>query len=251
MIRRLLRGLWRRLGALLLMTGAYLLGSVPFSYLVVRRRTGLDVREVGSGNPGATNVLRVAGPAAGATALVCDVGKGVAAVVVPRWLGQPPEVAAGSAVAAVSGHIFPAYQRFRGGKGVATAFGALAALTPRAAVGSVLVFAGTVAATRYVSLGSMAGAAAFPVLMAADARRRGRAEPAIFAAAGTVAALVIARHHGNVRRLTLGTERRLGGRRWLTADRDGGGARKGRGAPPRGGTGEGTTDGNRGREVEA
>lgn len=209
-MKRLLGALWRRGGALLLTIGAYLLGSLPFSYLVVRRRTGLDVRQVGSGNPGATNVLRVAGPGAGVTALACDVGKGVVAVLLPRLLRQPTEVAAGSAVAAVAGHVFPLYQGFRGGKGAATAFGALAALAPRSAVGSVAVFAGTVAASRYVSLGSMAGAAAFPLLLVVDSRRRGRAEPALFAATGAVAALVIARHYGNVRRLTTGTERRLG-----------------------------------------
>lgn len=190
--------------------GAYVLGSVPFSYLVVRRLTGLDVRHFGSGNPGATNALRVGGPAAGAASLLGDAGKGIVATAVPRLLGAPPPVAAASAVAVTAGHIYPVFLGLRGGKGTATGFGALVSLAPLAATGSLGVFSATVAATRYVSLGSVVAAGSFPLFVAAGKMRRRGGGADILAAAGAIAALVVTRHRGNLRRLWAGVERRLG-----------------------------------------
>lgn len=191
---------------------AYLLGSVPFSYLIVRRTTGEDVRRMGSGNPGATNVLRVAGPRAGAMALACDVLKGSLAVAVPRLLGAPRPAASAAAVAVTAGHVFPAFLGLRGGKGAATGFGALTALAPWEAAGSLAAFGGTLAATRYVSLASMAGAVTFPVLVAARGLGGRRPDPSLLAATGAVTALVLVRHGGNLRRLRSGSEHRLGER---------------------------------------
>jgi glycerol-3-phosphate acyltransferase PlsY len=187
---------------------AYVLGSIPFSYLIARKVTGGDVRQMGSGNPGATNVMRVAGTGAGVAALATDVGKGVAAVSVPRWLGASMEVQAASAVAATAGHVYPVFLGWRGGKGVATAFGALTTLAPRAALGSVAVFVGTVAATRYVSVGSLAGTATFSLIVATRARSR-PGGAALLAASVAVAGLVGVRHRENLRRLRTGGEYRL------------------------------------------
>ena len=199
----------------LLFAAAYLLGSVSFSYLIVRALKGRDVRQVGSGNAGATNVLRTAGAWPAAAALALDVGKGVAAVTAARLLAAPPAVAAGAAVAVVVGHVFPIFFGFRGGKGVATATGALGALAPPAAVGAFAVFAAAVATTRYVSLGSIAGAASFPFLVALlqGTRWGGEREPAVLIASALIAGLVIAKHARNLRRLRAGTEHRLGDHR--------------------------------------
>lgn len=199
----------------LLLAAAYLLGSVSFSYLIVRILKGEDVRRVGSGNAGATNVLRIAGVWPAATALVLDVGKGVAAVAAARLLEASPAVAAGAAVAVVVGHVFPIFFEFRGGKGVATATGALGTLVPAAAVGAAAVFAVVVAVSRYVSVASVAAAAAFPALVALVQRAgwAGEPGPEALVASLVVAAVVIAKHGENLSRLRAGTEHRLGGSR--------------------------------------
>lgn len=189
---------------------AYVLGSVPFSYLVVRRLTGLDVRSYGSGNPGATNALRVGGTGAGAASLLGDLGKGVAATALPRVLGAPPAVSAASAVAVTAGHVYPVFLGLKGGKGTATGFGALVSLAPLAATGSLAVFAATVAKTRYVSLGSVVAAGSFPLLVAAGARRRRDGGVEVLSAAAAITAMIINRHRGNLRRLRHGEERKLG-----------------------------------------
>lgn len=209
----------RRLLWLALVAGAYLLGSLPFSYLIVRRLTGLDVRRLGSGNAGATNALRVAGPGAGAATLLLDVGKGALAAGLPRLLGAPGAVSAAAAVAVTAGHVFPAFLHLRGGKGTATAFGALVTLAPGAAAGSLGVFAALVGTTRYVSLGSMGAAAAFPLLVAARVLRRRHVEPELFVAAVAIAALVVSRHRTNLLRLRAGAERKLGEERGERAPR--------------------------------
>jgi glycerol-3-phosphate acyltransferase PlsY len=185
---------------------AYLIGSVPFSFLVARAFGVHDVREVGSGNVGATNVLRSAGKAAGALALLLDVGKGAAATALAGRLA-PGEAAlpAAAALAAAVGHMYPVWLRFRGGKGVATGLGAFAPLVPRAALGAVAVFALVALVTRFVSLGSVAGGAALAGLALA---LRGP-DPVAIAAAFT-AALVVFRHRSNLRRILAGTERRMG-----------------------------------------
>jgi len=202
-VKRLVKRLF---GGLLAVLSAYLLGSLPFSFWSVRKVTGGDVRSMGSGNPGATNVLRVAGPKAAAAALAGDVGKGVLAVTLPRLTGAPPGVLAATAVAATAGHVFPAFMGLRGGKGVATGFGALVALAPLPAAASLATFAATVGATRYVSIGSLAGALSFPVFLLV---RRRPGDGPLLVAAGCVAALVLGRHGENLKRLRSGAELRF------------------------------------------
>jgi glycerol-3-phosphate acyltransferase PlsY len=194
------------LTALQVLAVAYLIGSIPFSFLVARAFGVHDVRRVGSGNVGATNVLRNAGKAAGALALVLDLGKGAAASALAGKLAPGDAVLpAAAAVAAVVGHMFPVWLRFEGGKGVATGLGAFAPLVPRAALAALLAFALVAAATRYVSLGSVAGGAALAALAFA---LRGP-DPVAIAATFTFA-LVVFRHRSNLRRIFGGTERRVG-----------------------------------------
>ena len=200
--------------------GAYLLGSVSFSVLIVRLLQGLDVRTVGSGNAGATNVLRAAGRKAGVLVLALDMAKGVTAVAVPRALDAPPSVIGGAAVAVVVGHVFPVFFGFRGGKGVATSAGALGALAPAAMALGLLVFVIVVSWKRYVSLGSIVTAALMPLLVALSLRlgwvrfdgvKSGGTWMLVPASA--IALIIIAGHARNLRRLRQGTEPRLGERR--------------------------------------
>ena len=182
---------------------AYLLGSIPFSYLVARRK-GIDVRTVGSGNVGATNVMRSAGRAAGLTAFALDFLKGSLAT----WLAlrmAGPTVAAVAAVIAVMGHMYPVWLSFKGGKGVATGAGAFLPILPVAAVSGLATFAVVARLTRYASVGSIAGASALPVV----ALLMGEPMPS-WAAAAVAAALIVWKHRENLRRLAAGTERRLG-----------------------------------------
>jgi len=191
-----------------IVTGAYLLGSIPFSFLVARA-FGVDVRRVGSGNVGATNVLRSAGRRAGALALALDGAKGLLAVVLAARLAPTSTMApALAAVAAVFGHMYPVWLRFVGGKGVATGLGAFAPLAPLAAAGGVAAFVLTLLATRIVSVSSIVGASTLATLVFVA---RG-ATPVAWAAAFTVT-LVIVKHRSNVRRLWRGTEGRLGAKR--------------------------------------
>jgi len=191
---------------LLTVLEAYLLGSIPFSYLVARGFGVRDVRRVGSGNVGATNVLRSAGRAAGALALALDLAKGVVAVALARAIAPgSTEAPALAAVAAVVGHMYPVWLRFAGGKGVATGLGAFAPLVPLAAVGGVSAFALTVLTTRVVSLGSIVGTATLAALAFVT---RG-STPVAWAAAFT-GLLVVVRHRSNLQRLTKGTEGHLG-----------------------------------------
>ncbi len=195
-----------------LVAGAYLLGSVSFSVVIVRLIQGLDVRTVGSGNAGATNVLRAAGRKAGAVVLALDVTKGVTAVVVPRVLDAPPAVVGSAAVAVVLGHVYPVFFGFRGGKGVATSAGALGALAPVALALGLVLFVAVVAWKRYVSMGSMVTAAAFPFLAWAG-HRLGWSDaggPWLLGSAAVIALLIIIRHASNLQRLRNGTEPRLG-----------------------------------------
>jgi len=189
--------------------GAYLLGSLPFSYLVARAFGVRDVRRVGSGNVGATNVLRSAGRAAGVLALALDVAKGVLAVALARRIAPgSPEAPALAAVSAVLGHMYPVWLRFAGGKGVATGLGAFAPLVPLAAVSGVSAFALTVLATRVVSIGSIVGTL---TLTAVAFVTRGSV-PVAWAAALT-GLLVVVKHRSNLQRLISGTEGHLGARR--------------------------------------
>ena len=196
--------------AAVLLLGAYLLGAIPFSYLVARWR-GVDVRTVGSGNVGATNVMRSAGPVAGVLALLLDaakgavaalLAKGVAAAHVPEASGALP---AAAAAAAVLGHVYPVWLGFRGGKGVATGAGAFVPLAPLSAGLAVATFAVVTAATRYVSLGSIMGAAALAALSFVTQDNAAVSWSAVFCSA-----LIVVRHRENITRLRRGEERRLG-----------------------------------------
>ncbi len=192
--------------ALQVVAVAYLIGSIPFSFLVARAFGVHDVRRVGSGNVGATNVLRSAGRTAGALALVLDVGKGAAASALAGQLAAgEAALPAAAAVAAVVGHMFPVWLRFQGGKGVATGLGAFAPLAPAAALGAIVAFAVVALATRFVSLGSVAGG-----LVLAGIALGLRGPDPVAAAAALSAALVVFRHRSNLRRILGGTERRMG-----------------------------------------
>ena len=196
---------------------AYVLGSVPFSYLIVRIHRGIDVRTIGSRSAGATNVLRASGKWAALLALLLDVVKGAAAVMAARTLEVGSWWLAAAAAAAVAGHVFPLFLAFRGGKGVATAAGVLALLAPWAGLGALAVFVLLVAWKRYVSLGSISAAVALPLLVGAqwfggafrDAEGPDHG-PALLAGVFAIAVLVIVRHRSNLVRLRAGTESRLG-----------------------------------------
>jgi glycerol-3-phosphate acyltransferase PlsY len=186
---------------------AYFLGSIPFGYLIVRWQKGIDVRRTGSGSIGATNVMRNLGIIGFAATFLLDLAKGGAAVLLAAWItGHDPRWVAAGAVAAIVGHCFPLWLKFRGGKGVATAVGVFVVLAPLALGLALLIFAVVVGIWRYVSLGSILAAAAFPAL----AYYLAHPPTAILVGSVCGAALIIARHHGNIRRLLSGTENRLG-----------------------------------------
>jgi glycerol-3-phosphate acyltransferase PlsY len=207
--------------ALALVLGAYLLGSVSFSVLIVRVLQGLDVRTVGSGNAGATNVLRAAGKRPALLALILDIAKGVAAVLVPRTLGAEPAVVGAAAVAVVLGHVFPLFFGLRGGKGVATAAGALGAMSPWAMALGLAVFCLVVLWKRYVSLGSVVTAATFPLWIYLVHRLGLGGDFGggwLMLAASAIALLVVSKHTSNLKRLWAGRELRLGTARSIPID---------------------------------
>jgi glycerol-3-phosphate acyltransferase PlsY len=187
---------------------AYLLGSIPFGYLLVRIFRNEDIREQGSGNIGATNVARSGAKGLGIATLALDMGKAFLAVVIARHLGAGNydlEVAA--AVVAVLGHVFPVWLGFRGGKGVASALGVFLALTWPAGVAILLVFAVVFALTRYVSLASIIGLATFPLFGFYFVASR---TPMVVFGFLFIPVLIIVKHHSNIRRLMSGTESRFG-----------------------------------------
>ena len=190
-----------------ILLAAYVLGSIPFGVLTTYLMGGGDVRKSGSGNIGATNVARVAGPLPGVLTLVLDAAKGTAAVVVAeRYTSSSAMWMTLAALAVCLGHCFPVWLRFHGGKGVATALGAFVALSPQASLGAVIVFVLVVAWWRYVSLGSVSAAAAMPLLVYL-LWAPGHAPPMIVTA-GTLAlaALIIWKHDANIQRLVQGNE---------------------------------------------
>ncbi len=209
-----------------LIVASYLIGSIPFSYLTARFMAGVDIREHGSRNVGATNVVRTAGKVPGILALLLDLTKGYAAVEVARWLVSRPDwpfpAAIGSplhsqemwialgALMAVLGHMFPVWLGFHGGKGVATAAGAFLSLDPIVIAAAGIVFLIVALSTRFISLASIVSAASIPVFMR-------------FMAVNTpfwrivisivIAIAVIAKHHANIARLARGEERKMGHRK--------------------------------------
>jgi len=195
---------------------SYLLGSIPTSAIAARMR-GIDLRAEGSGNLGFTNALRVLGPRAAVPVLIIDIAKGLVAVtIVARILGTssplgPTGIALAAGLAAVGGHIWPAFARFRGGKGAATAFGVFLALAPLATLVVAAVWLAIVFTTRYVSLGSITAAALLPLAVFIETRERGTAQPlTLVVAAAAVAATIIMKHRSNIRRLIRGEENRFG-----------------------------------------
>ena len=192
---------------------SYLLGSIPFGYLLVRIFRGEDVRQSGSGNIGATNVSRKS-PVLGVVTLLLDALKGIAAValsyVVADHMVPIPtlEQLALGALFAVIGHMFPVWLKFRGGKGVATGLGAFALIAPKAVLIAVVVFIAVVAISRYVSLGSIVAVAVFPVM--AWLIDQFYASPVTLALISLASLLILVKHRANMRRLLDGTENRLG-----------------------------------------
>jgi acyl phosphate:glycerol-3-phosphate acyltransferase len=193
---------------------AYLLGSIPFGYLLVMAFRKQDIRSTGSGNIGATNVIRSGSKILGVLTLLLDALKGYLAVIVAQHVAaahgfpQVFDIPVAAAAAAVLGHIFPIWLGFRGGKGVATALGVFLALVPIHVVFSLLaIFVVVVLLTRYISLGSIIAAAAFPFLALPQAPSR---TPIVIAGYILIPLLIILKHHQNIRRLLSGTEHRFG-----------------------------------------
>jgi glycerol-3-phosphate acyltransferase PlsY len=190
---------------------AYLLGSIPFGYLIVRGKEGGDVRQTGSGGTGATNVSRRAGKAAGVLTLLLDALKGAAAVGIAQFFSGNGWAVSAAAIAVIVGHIFPVWLGFRGGKGVATGVGVFLVLMPVAVLCAGVIFVAIVFFTRYVSLGSMIAAITIPLFVwlqtlfvapVADLRP-------LLTAAIAGALLILFAHRGNIERLASGTESRI------------------------------------------
>jgi glycerol-3-phosphate acyltransferase PlsY len=196
----------------LVLIAAYLLGSIPFGYLIVRAKEGADVRASGSGGTGATNVSRRAGKLSGVLTLLLDAVKGALTVVLARWLltdnfGINWWVA-GACIIAVLGHCFPVWLGFRGGKGVATGVGVFLSLYPLAVACAAVIFILVVALTRYVSLGSILAVVTLPLfvwLLSVYFQSVADLAPLMTTALAT-GALIILMHHANIRRLLRGTE---------------------------------------------
>jgi glycerol-3-phosphate acyltransferase PlsY len=185
----------------------YLLGSIPFALLLARRWGAEDLRQAGSGNVGAANVLRTSGVTPGILVALLDMLKGALSVVVATRLSGDAGAPAAAGLAAILGHIYPVWLRFRGGKGVATACGVFSVLAPIAVPPVLAIFIAVVWLTKYISLGSVVASIALPPL----AYAAGAASTTI-AAAVAAAAIIMFRHRSNVRRLLAGTERRIGAR---------------------------------------
>ena len=190
---------------------AYLLGSIPFGYLLVRIFRKQDIRATGSGNIGATNVARSGAKGLGIATLLLDLGKAFAAVKIAQHLAPGDyDLAVAAAVAAILGHVFPIWLSFRGGKGVASALGVFFALTPASALSIFGVFLVILLLTRYVSLASIVAAAAFPIVGFYFVPLR---TPIVIAGLLFIPLLVIVKHHQNIRRLLSGTESRFGSKK--------------------------------------
>ena len=181
---------------------AYLLGAIPFGYLLVKLTTGADVRQAGSGNIGATNVLRTSGRAAGIGTLLLDIAKGYFAVwIAGRLTQQEPLWMSAAALAVMAGHAYPVFLKFKGGKAVASYVGAFLCLTPAAVAAETIVFVVIVAWTRHISLGSIVGAATFPLAVWLIEQ-----SPIHVTAALIGGIFIIYKHSSNIQRLRADTE---------------------------------------------
>jgi glycerol-3-phosphate acyltransferase PlsY len=185
----------------------YLIGSIPFALLLARRWGTADLRLIGSGNLGAANVMRASGVTAGVLVALLDAAKGAASVALAERLGGHAAAPAVAGLAAIVGHIYPVWLRFRGGKGVATACGVFSVLTPAVVPPVLAIFLGAIWLTKYVSLGSMLAT----VALAPIAYAVGTPAPVV-AVASAASAIIVFRHRSNLARLRTGTERRLGAR---------------------------------------
>ena len=210
---------------------AYVLGSIPFGYLLVRIFRGEDIRQTGSGNIGATNVVRSGAKGLGIATLALDALKGALAVglaalvagskynlcgdFVQHSCGSALRLMSLAAICAVLGHVFPVWLRFKGGKGVATALGVFCVLFPKVILVSLVIFILVVAITRYVSLGSILGAIAFPVV----AYFMQNADWFSLLLASGVSLIIVLKHHQNISRLLAGTENRFGGSKQQVAEK--------------------------------
>ena len=194
----------------LVVTLAYAIGSVPFALLLARRWGAADLRQVGSGNLGAANVLRASGVAAGVLVALLDIGKGASwaigalSVTLARYMSQEQAAPAVAGLAAIVGHIYPVWLRFRGGKGVATACGVFSVLTPPAVAPALTIFVVTVWLTKYVSLGSVLASLALPAIAYLAGSPASAIRTAVIAAT-----LIVFRHRSNLVRLQAGRERRF------------------------------------------
>jgi glycerol-3-phosphate acyltransferase PlsY len=196
---------------------AYLLGSIPFGHIIVKLKTGQDVRTSGSGATGATNVLRTAGKTLGILTFVLDIVKGVVAVYVARWLTDvawdaTTWVVAGAAILAILGHIFPVWLGFKAGKGVATGLGVFLAIAPIASLCAFAAFILIVAKTKYVSLGSITGTV---IMIPLILFWHGWVWPnpyltQMLVAITIVTAVIVFKHRDNIKRLMAGTENKFG-----------------------------------------
>ena len=188
-------------------TAAYLIGSIPFALLLARRSGIGDLHRVGSGNIGAANLMRALGVRPGIVAALLDITKGAASVLLAERLAGDTGTAAVAGLAAITGHIYPVWLRFRGGKGVATACGTFAVLTPLAVPPAAALFFATVWYTKYISLGSVVACVALPAIAYATG-----SPIVIVAVACAAATIIVFRHRSNLARLRTGTERRIGAR---------------------------------------
>ncbi len=200
---------------LFLLILAYFLGAVPTGILLAKAFGDVDPRTMGSKNIGATNVYRTAGKKLGILTLLGDILKGLIPVVIARHTLDSHFWIAAVALAAFLGHLYPVYLGFRGGKGAATGLGAFIALSPLSALLSILVFGAVVYIWRYISLGSLAAAAAFPVFLALNPFSH---HPIYIPFAVIIGALIFYRHRDNIERLLAGRENKFGQKKNLTED---------------------------------
>jgi len=190
---------------LVLLAAGYLLGSIPFGVVIARVASDVDLRRVGSGNIGATNVLRAVGKGAAALTLLGDIGKGALAVGLARWTGASAPLVAAVGLAAVLGHLFPVWAGFRGGKGVATTLGVVLGAMPIVGGLLLVIWLAVAAITRYSSLAALVATATIPLLAwLVDGR------PAMIGLSGALLVLVVVRHRENIGRLLAGTEGKIG-----------------------------------------
>ncbi|MCD4748502.1 MAG: glycerol-3-phosphate 1-O-acyltransferase PlsY [Thermoanaerobaculales bacterium] len=198
------------IGEIIIVVGAYFLGSMPTALLLVRWVTGGDVRLLGSGNVGGTNAARAAGLRVGAVVTLVDIGKGALPVLLMRWYDPASFWLAITMLAAVVGHIFPIWLKFRGGKGVATGLGAFLVLAPGPAGAVILVWFGVVLVGRYVALASMVASACFPIVLYWIQHPPETVMWSVVA----VAALIVLKHSSNMKNLINGTEPKIGLEKW-------------------------------------